>query len=120
MPHRGVIKSSCELHVLHTWNPKRLFLTGCFNWMMNQIFTWEMTVSTKRGCLGGTRKMAKNIQTVHECMFQIAEGADLCHANLPYPKVTLPQRKGFVNHHSLLTVSSKQSLVGGFNPSEKY
>ena len=53
--------------------------------------------------------MAKNIQTVHECMFQIAEGVDLCHANLPYPKVTLPQRKGFVNHHSLLTVGSTQS-----------
>jgi len=45
MPHRGVIKSSCELHILRTWNPKQLFLTGCFNWMMNQIFTWEMAVS---------------------------------------------------------------------------
>ena len=25
-----------------TWNSKQPVLHGCFNWMMNQIFTWEM------------------------------------------------------------------------------
>ena len=24
--------------------PKQPFFNGCFNWMMNQIFTWEMVV----------------------------------------------------------------------------
>ena len=31
--------------ILNSWNLKQQFFIGCFNWMMNQIFTWEMVVS---------------------------------------------------------------------------
>ena len=27
--------------VANTWNPKQPFINGCFNWMMNQIFTYK-------------------------------------------------------------------------------
>ena len=28
-----------------TWYPKEPLFNGCFNWMMNQTFTWELVVS---------------------------------------------------------------------------
>ena len=41
---------------MHTWNPNEPIINSCFNWMMNQIFTWEMAVLPfpsimKSGCL---------------------------------------------------------------------
>ena len=60
---------------LSTWNSKQPVFDGCFNWMMNQIFTWEM--------------VGNHQTSIYKWLFRVP-GIDLLLTNVLVYSVSIP------------------------------